>query len=169
MKKIFAIIAAFMVVIVGIIALGHQNNGSSKTLKSSTTVKISKSSSKTSQNNSVEESSSSSSLSVSSSSEQMTSSSSLETSSTSESATSDSSSSSSSVSSNTTDSPTYDPNKTVQGIEVTPEMVAATRKQLIAAGLPADQWAPSDIKKIITEASQQNVSIVDYAKANFHN
>lgn len=72
-------------------------------------------------------------------------------------------------SSNTTDSPTYDPNKTVQGVEVTSEMIAETRKQLIAAGLPADQWAPSDIKKIITEASQQNMSVVDYAKANFHN
>ncbi|MCI1689999.1 MAG: hypothetical protein LKI50_06450, partial [Leuconostoc mesenteroides] len=87
----------------------------------------------------------------------------------SESSSSDSSSSSSSVSSNTTDSPTYDPNKTVQGVEVTSEMIAETRKQLIAAGLPADQWAPSDIKKIITEASQQNMSVVDYAKANFHN
>ncbi|GMA70543.1 hypothetical protein GCM10025879_17890 [Leuconostoc litchii] len=48
-------------------------------------------------------------------------------------------------------------------------MISDTRTKLIAAGLPADQWAPSDIKKIITEASQQNISVVDYAKANFHN
>ncbi|MDI6552904.1 hypothetical protein [Leuconostoc falkenbergense] len=62
----------------------------------------------------------------------------------------------------------YDPNKTAEGIEVTTSMINTARKRLLEAGLPADKWAPSDIKKIITESSQQNISIIDYAKANYH-
>lgn len=62
----------------------------------------------------------------------------------------------------------YNPNKTVQGKEVTAEMITKVRQELIHAGLPADKWAPSDIKKIITESSQQNMSVIDYAKANYH-
>lgn len=62
----------------------------------------------------------------------------------------------------------YNPNKTAQGKEVTAEMITKVRQELIHAGLPADKWAPSDIKKIITESSQQNMSVIDYAKANYH-
>ncbi|MGQ4573641.1 hypothetical protein ACUIJP_06115 [Leuconostoc pseudomesenteroides] len=69
---------------------------------------------------------------------------------------------------NDPDTPSYDPNKTAQGTEVTSDMITKVRNQLVNAGLPADKWAPSDIKKIITEASQQNMSIIDYAKANYH-
>ncbi|MGL5888222.1 MAG: hypothetical protein ACRCY1_09140 [Leuconostoc suionicum] len=69
---------------------------------------------------------------------------------------------------NATDASSYDPNKTVQGVEVTQTMIDSVRNELISAGLPADEWGPSDIKKIITESSRQNVSVVDYAKDNFH-
>ncbi|WP_061514994.1 hypothetical protein [Leuconostoc mesenteroides] len=69
---------------------------------------------------------------------------------------------------NAADASSYDPNKTMKGVEVTQTMIDNTRSELIAAGLPADQWGPSDIKKIITESSRQNVSVVDYAKDNFH-
>ena len=62
----------------------------------------------------------------------------------------------------------YNPNKTAQGTEVTAEMITKVRQELIHAGLPADKWGPSDIKKIITESSQQNMSVIDYAKANYH-
>ena len=62
----------------------------------------------------------------------------------------------------------YNPNKTAQGTEVTAEMITQVRQELIRAGLPADKWGPSDIKKIITESSQQNMSVIDYAKANYH-
>lgn len=40
--------------------------------------------------------------------------------------------------------------------------------QLRNAGFPVDQWAPSDIEKIVSEAKQQGVSVVDYAKQNYH-
>lgn len=97
--------------------------------------------------------------------------------------TSDSASSSSSVASSATSSSTsatsqkganpqtsasYDPNKTLSGQTVDSSMVQQVTAQLKAAGLPADQWAPSDIKQIITQASQQGVSPVTYAKQNFH-
>lgn len=71
-------------------------------------------------------------------------------------------------SSNPETSPDYDPNKTLDGTQVTAAMIQEARQQLIAAGLPADQWGPSDIQKIITQASQDKVSIVEYAKANYH-
>lgn len=79
--------------------------------------------------------------------------------------------SSSSTSSSVVNDPntaSYNPNKTAQGTEVTAEMITKVRQELIHAGLPADKWAPSDIKKIITESSQQNMSVIDYAKANYH-
>lgn len=47
-------------------------------------------------------------------------------------------------------------------------MIDSVRNELTSAGLPANEWGPSDIKKIITESSRQNVSVVDYAKDNFH-
>jgi hypothetical protein len=82
----------------------------------------------------------------------------------------DDSSSSKTESSVTNDPNTasYNPNKTAQGTEVTTEMITKVRQELMHAGLPADKWGPSDIKKIITESSQQNMSVTDYAKANYH-
>ncbi|WP_312982609.1 hypothetical protein [Leuconostoc falkenbergense] len=79
-----------------------------------------------------------------------------------------SSSSTSSSVANDPNTASYNPNKTAQGKEVTAEMITKVRQELIHAGLPADKWAPSDIKKIITESSQQNMSVTDYAKANYH-
>lgn len=79
-----------------------------------------------------------------------------------------SSSSTSSSVANDPNTASYNPNKTAQGTEVTAEMITKVRQELIHAGLPADKWAPSDIKKIITESSQQNMSVIDYAKANYH-
>ncbi len=80
----------------------------------------------------------------------------------------DSSSSTSSSAANDPNTASYNPNKTAQGTEVTAEMITKVRQELIRAGLPADKWGPSDIKKIITESSQQNMSVIDYAKANYH-
>lgn len=80
----------------------------------------------------------------------------------------DSSSSTSSSVANDPNTASYNPNKTAQGTEVTAEMITRVRQELIRAGLPADKWGPSDIKKIITESSQQNMSVTDYAKANYH-
>ncbi|WP_337090439.1 hypothetical protein [Leuconostoc pseudomesenteroides] len=80
----------------------------------------------------------------------------------------DSSSSTSSSVANDPNTASYNPNKTAQGTEVTAEMITQVRQELIRAGLPADKWGPSDIKKIITESSQQNMSVIDYAKANYH-
>lgn len=80
----------------------------------------------------------------------------------------DSSSSTSSLVANDTNTASYNPNKTAKGTEVTAEMITKVRQELIHAGLPADKWGPSDIKKIITESSQQNMSVIDYAKANYH-
>lgn len=80
----------------------------------------------------------------------------------------DSSSSTSSLVANDTNTASYNPNKTAKGTEVTAEMITKVRQELIHAGLPADKWGPSDIKKIITESSQQNMSFIDYAKANYH-
>ncbi|MBS9335776.1 hypothetical protein [Fructobacillus papyrifericola] len=48
------------------------------------------------------------------------------------------------------------------------ESVADATSQLRNAGFPVDQWAPSDIQKIVSDASQQGISVVDYAKQNFH-
>ncbi|MDF7626473.1 hypothetical protein PUF88_00965 [Lactobacillaceae bacterium L1_55_11] len=62
----------------------------------------------------------------------------------------------------------YDPNKTAGGIEITMPMIEQARQELDKAGIPADNFAPSDIKTIIANASQQGVSIVEYAKQNFH-
>lgn len=80
----------------------------------------------------------------------------------------DSSSSTSSSVANDPNTASYNPNKTAQGTEVTAEMITKVRQELIHAGLPADKWGPSDIKKIITESSQQNMSVIVYAKANYH-
>ncbi|WAM37956.1 hypothetical protein [Leuconostoc pseudomesenteroides] len=80
----------------------------------------------------------------------------------------DSSSSTSSSVANDPNTASYNPNKTAQGTEVTAEMITKVRQELIRAGLPADKWGPSDIKKIITESSQQNMSVIVYAKANYH-
>lgn len=86
--------------------------------------------------------------------------------------TSSSSSASSSVTSqkgaNPETSASYDPNKTLNGQTVDSSTIQQVTTQLKAAGLPADQWAPSDIKQIITQASQQGISPVDYAKQNYH-
>ncbi|KMK53261.1 MULTISPECIES: hypothetical protein [Fructobacillus] len=65
-------------------------------------------------------------------------------------------------------SASYDPNKTLNGQTVDSSTIQQVTAQLKAAGLPADQWAPSDIKQIITQASQQGISPVDYAKQNYH-
>ncbi|MBS9338869.1 hypothetical protein G6R29_04425 [Fructobacillus sp. M2-14] len=62
----------------------------------------------------------------------------------------------------------YDPNRTLSGQNVDATMIKNVTAQLRDAGLPVDYWAPSDIKTIITQASQQGVSVVDYAKQNFH-
>lgn len=48
---------------------------------------------------------------------------------------------------NATDASSYDPNKTVQGVEVTQTMIDSVRNELTSAGLPANEWGPSDIKK----------------------
>ncbi|MCK8616830.1 hypothetical protein LNP00_00395 [Fructobacillus sp. M158] len=77
-------------------------------------------------------------------------------------------SSSTSSQKNLQDSKNYDPNKTVSGNAVNQSMIEQTTKELEDAGLPANQWAPSDIKKIITQSSQQGISVVEYAKENFH-
>ncbi|MBS9334901.1 hypothetical protein LQZ24_06330 [Fructobacillus sp. M1-13] len=62
----------------------------------------------------------------------------------------------------------YDPNKTASGVTVDSAMIQKVTQELNEAGLPADTWAPSDIKSIITQASQQGVSAVTYAKENYH-
>lgn len=77
-------------------------------------------------------------------------------------------SSSSQSGANPETSSNYDPNKTLNGQTVDSAMIQKVTEQLKAAGLPADQWAPSDIKAIITKASQQGISPVDYAKQNYH-
>lgn len=62
----------------------------------------------------------------------------------------------------------YDPNQTASGVTVDRSMITKVSEELKQAGLPVDEWAPSDIKSIITQASQQGVSPVDYAKQNYH-
>ncbi|WP_022791168.1 hypothetical protein [Weissella halotolerans] len=61
-----------------------------------------------------------------------------------------------------------DPNQTATGQEVTMADIKKTQAQLVQAGLPADQWAPSDIKKIIVESSRLHMDVTTYAKQNFH-
>ncbi|MFC4760748.1 hypothetical protein [Fructobacillus durionis] len=46
--------------------------------------------------------------------------------------------------------------------------VNMAKAQLKAAGFPVDEWAPSDIEKIISDAQQQGISVVDYANQNYH-
>lgn len=46
--------------------------------------------------------------------------------------------------------------------------VNTAKAQLKAAGFPVDEWAPSDIEKIISDAQQQGISVVDYANQNYH-
>lgn len=54
------------------------------------------------------------------------------------------------------------------GQEVTSNDVVEMRQQLLDSGLPADKWAPSDIKKIIIKSSKQGVDPIAYARDNFH-
>lgn len=63
---------------------------------------------------------------------------------------------------------TYDPNVDANGHLVTPDDVEAMRQKLLDAGLPADKWAPSDIKKIIVKSSTQGMDAITYARENFH-
>ncbi|MBS9337749.1 hypothetical protein [Fructobacillus parabroussonetiae] len=76
--------------------------------------------------------------------------------------------SSSIIKKNIENSNNYDPNKTVEGNTVDSNMITKVTKELTDAGLPANEWAPSDIKSIITQSSQQGISAVDYAKQNYH-
>lgn len=62
----------------------------------------------------------------------------------------------------------YDPNVDANGKIVTPNDVENMRQKLLDAGLPADQWAPSDIKKVIVKSSTQGMDPIAYAKENFH-
>jgi hypothetical protein len=62
----------------------------------------------------------------------------------------------------------YDPNVDANGNMVTPNDVENMRQKLLDAGLPADQWAPSDIKKVIVKSSTQGMDPIAYAKENFH-
>lgn len=61
-----------------------------------------------------------------------------------------------------------DPNQTAGGQEVSMDDIKKTQSQLVQAGLPADQWAPSDIKKIIVESSRLKMDVTTYARQNFH-
>ncbi|CAK8053661.1 hypothetical protein [Eupransor demetentiae] len=70
--------------------------------------------------------------------------------------------------SNSQASDSYDPNKTWSGTEISMSMIDQTRTALSQAGLPADNYGNADIKRMIAEASQQNTSVVDYAKSNYH-
>lgn len=151
MKKIILGIVAAVVVAVGG-ATGYTYMQSSSNHTSHTTTKSSSSAKSSSQ------SSSTSSSSAAQSSQPMSSSTSVPA----------SSQSQDNAAINPQTGANYDPNKTLNGTEVTSTMIQSAQQQLIQAGLPADQWAPSDIKKIITNSSQEGVSIVDYARANFH-
>jgi len=62
----------------------------------------------------------------------------------------------------------YDPNRDASGNLVTSNDVDKMRQKLLDEGLPADQWAPSDIKKIIVKSSMQGISPINYARENFH-
>ncbi|CAK1222833.1 hypothetical protein [Fructobacillus evanidus] len=149
MKKIGTIIG--VVVVAAVVAGGGYALGTNHNSKESTT-----SSSSVSTSSAVSSTAKSTSDSASSSS------------SVASSATSSSTSATSQKGANPQTSASYDPNKTLSGQTVDSSMVQQVTAQLKAAGLPADQWAPSDIKQIITQASQQGVSPVTYAKQNFH-
>ncbi|CAK1233583.1 hypothetical protein R55227_BLOPHJLP_00675 [Fructobacillus tropaeoli] len=152
MKKIGTIIG--VVVVAAVVAGGGYAIGTNHTSKESTT-----SSSSVSTSSAV----SSTTKSISSDSTSSNSSSSIAPSST-----SSVTSTTSQKGANPQTSASYDPNKTLNGQTVDSSMIQQVTAQLKAAGLPADQWAPSDIKQIITQASQQGVSPVTYAKQNFH-
>ncbi|CAK1229911.1 hypothetical protein [Fructobacillus cardui] len=149
MKKIGTIIG--VVVVAAVVAGGGYAIGTNHTSKESTT-----SSSSVSTSSAVSSTTKSTSDSTSSSS------------SVASSATSSATSATSQKGANPQTSASYDPNKTLNGQTVDSSMIQQVTAQLKAAGLPADQWAPSDIKQIITQASQQGVSPVTYAKQNFH-
>ncbi|MED4272512.1 hypothetical protein [Weissella confusa] len=61
----------------------------------------------------------------------------------------------------------YDPNKDANGDDITTTDVATARKELISAGLPADQFSDGDIMQMIRKASEENVSLVQFAKDNY--
>ncbi|KGB51093.1 hypothetical protein LH61_06355 [Leuconostoc mesenteroides P45] len=166
MKKRVTTLIAVVLGLIVIVALGQHRDNGAKTNKTTATSKVVKRAVESSKTSSSKKSDLSM---TSSSSDTEQKSSTFSESTNSAEATSSSADISTDSSSNIDSSPAYDPNRTLQGVEVTSGMIAETRRRLIAAGLPADQWAPSDIKKIITEASQQNISVVDYAKDNFHN
>ncbi|MCW0953065.1 hypothetical protein OIT44_03130 [Weissella ceti] len=63
---------------------------------------------------------------------------------------------------------TYDPNVDANGRLVTSNDVERVRQELLDAGLPADKFAPSDIKKIIVKSSTQGMDVITYARENFH-
>ncbi|CAK1254985.1 hypothetical protein [Fructobacillus cardui] len=149
MKKIGTIIG--VVVVAAVVAGGGYAIGTNHTSKESTT-----SSSSVSTSSAVSSTTKSTSDSTSSSS------------SVASSATSSATSATSQKGANPQTSASYDPNKTLNGQTVDSSMIQQVTAQLKAAGLPADQWAPSDIKQIITQASQQGVSPVTYAKQNYH-
>ncbi|QYU58651.1 hypothetical protein K1728_04430 [Weissella confusa] len=62
----------------------------------------------------------------------------------------------------------YDPNQTASGTDITDDDIAKAREKMIAAGLPADNFAPSDIKDLIRQSSETGRDVVDLAKENFH-
>lgn len=49
---------------------------------------------------------------------------------------------------------------------VTLAEIQSVTEELVKSGLPANTWAPSDIKKLIIEAKKQQVPIVEYAQKN---
>ncbi|MBJ7619732.1 hypothetical protein HAU47_03850 [Weissella confusa] len=61
-----------------------------------------------------------------------------------------------------------DPNSTASGQEITADMIKQAQDDLNAAGLPADRFAPSDIKTMIRQASEQHTTVVKIARQNFH-
>lgn len=75
---------------------------------------------------------------------------------------------SSSTITNSENTADYDPNKTATGVAINGQLIQKVSEELKNAGLPVDTWAPSDIKTIITQSSQQGISAVDYAKQNYH-
>ncbi|GAO99099.1 hypothetical protein [Fructobacillus ficulneus] len=60
----------------------------------------------------------------------------------------------------------FDPTK--QDAATSSQSIASVTAELVNAGLPANTWAPSDIQTIISQANQQGISPVDYAKQNYH-
>lgn len=150
-KTITILLSAIAVVIIAVGLFFASNNHSKNTAKSSTETTTSKS---TSSNESSTKSSSaqiSSSSSVSQSTEM---------------------SSSTVVPSSSSQQPSqadsYDPNVTQSGQEITNDMIQKARDEINAAGIPADTFAPSDIKELIKQASESGQSVAEVAKQNFH-